>query len=483
MHVVMLAYSALLAVGLVLSAPWWLLRMATTARYREGLGQRLGRVPSGLKAAVRGKKTVWVHAVSVGEVLAASRLVGELEAALVSERGEGWRVVVSTTTRTGQALARERFGAERVFYVPLDFAWAVRAYLVALRPAALVLMESEVWPRMLWECRCAGVLVVVVNARVSDRSFARGVKVRTVWGRVLRGVGLWLAQSEEDRKRLGAMGVREGEVRAIGNLKYDVRAPRESRVAELIREVAAGRPIVVAGSTVARADNQGLSEEEMAVQAWEGRLRREFGALLVLAPRHPERFADAEIIAMEFAYARASDWNSSPTHDDEAVMNGAPREIVVLDTIGDLAAVYGVADVAFVGGSLVKRGGHNPLEPAQFGVPVVMGPSFENFRDVVGRMQAVEGIAILGQDTGVSPLRPSPPQRASALAVDAGSASGREDKLSLKDELEAKLVRLLTDREAAKAMGERGRRVFVEQQGATGRAVEAIVAMIQGAKA
>ncbi|HEX4156545.1 MAG TPA: glycosyltransferase N-terminal domain-containing protein, partial [Acidobacteriaceae bacterium] len=161
----MLAYSALLAVALLLSSPWWLLRMLTTQRYREGMGERLGRVPGRLRAAVRGfasadkrSRVVWVHAVSVGEVLAASRLVGELEAALASS-GEAWRAVVSTTTRTGQALARERFGAERVFYFPLDFAWAVRAYLGVLRPAALVLMESEIWPRVLWECGRAEVPV------------------------------------------------------------------------------------------------------------------------------------------------------------------------------------------------------------------------------------------------------------------------------------------------------------------------------------
>jgi 3-deoxy-D-manno-octulosonic-acid transferase len=429
------------------------MRMMTTQRYREGLRERLGRVPAALRVFVAGKKVAWVHAVSVGEVLAATRLVTELQAALephVSEARHGapeWVVVVSTTTRTGQALARERFGAGRVFYCPLDFAFAVRAFLRVLRPEILVLMESEVWPRMLHEARTMGVPVAVVNARVSDRSFARGMRVRAVWGRVLRGVSLWLAQSEEDARRLVAMGASAESVRAIGNLKYDVRAPKVSRVAELIQEAAAGRPIVVSGSTVGRANDKSLSEEEMLVQAWEGRLRRELGALLVLAPRHPERFVDAEIVAMEFCYEKASSWGSANETQIPCV-NEKKRdgqiEAVVLDTIGDLAAVYGVADVAFVGGSLVKRGGHNPLEPAQFGVPVVMGSSFENFRDVVAKMQAVEGICIV-QD---------------------------------RDRLEAELVRLLTDREAARAMGERGRRVFEEQQGATGRAVEALVAMV-----
>jgi 3-deoxy-D-manno-octulosonic-acid transferase len=449
----MALYSLLLAVGLVVCSPLWLARIV---RYRDGVGQRLGRVPAELRAATAGRHVVWVHAVSVGEVLAATRLIAELEAAL----GAGWVVVVSTTTATGQSLAKERFGTGRVFYYPLDFAWAVRAYLRALQPKLLVLMESELWPRMLMECGRVGVPVAVVNARVSDRSYTRGLRVRAVWGWVLRRVDLFLAQSEEDARRLVAMGARVEAVRAIGNLKYDVRAAKASRVAELIREAAAGRPTVVAGSTVDRLNDKSLSEEEMVIQAWEGRVRREIGALLVMAPRHPERFGEVEATVTEFCYVKASGWVASkdgallaqinPGWDGKPAPNRLPGtegrlEIVLLDTIGDLAAVYGIADVAFVGGSLVRRGGHNPLEPAQFGVPVVMGPSYENFRDVVGKMIAEDGIRIV-QD---------------------------------KEELEPALVEMLTDREAARAMGERGRQVFEEQQGATGRAVAALVGMVR----
>jgi 3-deoxy-D-manno-octulosonic-acid transferase len=435
--VTMLVYSALLTLGLVLSSPWWLLRMVTTERYREGLRMRLGAVPAQLLVAVRGKRVIWVHAVSVGEVLAASRLVGELEAALSA----GFCVVISTTTRTGQALARERFGAESVFYMPLDFAFAVRAYLSALRPATLILMESELWPRMLHECSRMGVPVAVVNARVSDRSFTRAMRMRCVWGRVLRRPSLWLAQSEEDARKLVAMGARAESVQVTGNMKYDIRAPKLSRVAELIREAAAGRPIIVAGSTVS-----GISlEEELLLGAWEQRLRNEASALLVLAPRHPERFQAVESLLLTCQYAKASEWITLRNDGADALSN---IDVVLLDTIGDLAAVYGIANVAFIGGSLVKQGGHNPLEPAQFGVPVVMGPSFENFRDIVAKMQEAGGIRIV-QD---------------------------------KDELERVLVELLANREQARTMGERGQRVFEEQQGATARTVEALAAMIQGAK-
>jgi len=465
----MVGYSLLLLLALLVSAPWWGVRMLTTERYREGLGQRLGRVPASLREAVSGKRVVWVHAVSVGEVLAASRLVGELEMAL----GGGWLVVVSTTTKTGQALARERFGAERVFYMPLDFAWAARAYLRVLKPSALVLMESELWPRMLHECGRAGVPVAVVNARVSDRSFARGMRVRAVWGWVLRQVSLWLAQSEEDARRLVAMGARAETVKVGGNLKYDVRAPKVSWVAELVQRHASGRPIIVAGSTVV---SERSYEDELIVAAWRGVVRLDLNAMLVLAPRHPEFFREVEGRSYEYRTLTATSLQLGVRSEEAFTTSGSggdglPVEIVVLDTIGDLAAVYGTADIAFVGGSLVPVGGHNPLEPAQFGVPVVMGPSFENFRDIVAKMQAVDGIRILGG---------MPADLSTAAAKNA--ASGRDDKLVLKDELEAVLVELLTDREAAKAMGERGRKVFEEQQGATGRAVEAVVAMIAGAK-
>ena len=317
------------------------------------MGQRLGRVPAELRAAALhgARQVVWVHAVSVGEVLAATRMVAELEAAL--EWGEGWVIVVSTTTATGQALAKERFGAARVFYYPLDFAWAVRAYLRVLQPKLLVLMESELWPRMLVECGRAGIPVAVVNARVSDRSFARGVNVRAVWGRVLEMVGLFLAQSEEDAQRLVAMGARADAVRATGNLKYDVRAPKASRVAELIREAAAGRPIVVAGSTV---HGEPRDEDSYVIHAWEGAPRTEKNALLVLAPRHPERFQHVYEMAIEFPTLKASELLAGKRSEDAYSMFTEAKdnhgvEIVVLDTLGDLAAVYGVAAVAFVGGA------------------------------------------------------------------------------------------------------------------------------------
>jgi 3-deoxy-D-manno-octulosonic-acid transferase len=452
-RVAMAGYSLMLMAALVLGSPYWLARMFFSSRsggkYRAGLRERLGRVPAGLKDAVQGlsgaRRVVWVHAVSVGEVLAATRLVAELEAALGAE----WVIVVSTTTATGQALARERFvagasgatgngNAGRVFYYPLDFAWAVRAYLRVLKPELLVLMESEIWPRMLVECGRRGIPVAVVNARVSDRSYARGVRVKAVWGRVLQRVSLFLAQSEEDAGRLVAMGARAEAVRAIGNLKYDVRAPKESRVAELIKEAAAGRPIVVAGSTV---DARPMSEEEIFLQAGMGPVWQGLpNTLLVLAPRHPDRFDEVTGIANDFLpTVRATELLR---RGDETSLT---EKIIVLDTIGDLAAVYGIADAAFIGGSLVARGGHNPLEAARFGVPVVMGPSFENFRDIVGKMREANAICLV------------------------------KDEFACHEALLNLLGRRLADRE----VGERGRAVFEAQSGATGRAVEALLGLLK----
>jgi 3-deoxy-D-manno-octulosonic-acid transferase len=312
----------------------------------------------------------------------------------------------------------------------------VRAYLKALRPKMLVLMENELWPRMLVECERAGVPVAVVNARVSDRSFARGVRVRALWQRMLRRVALFLVQSDEDARRLTEMGARADAVRVTGNLKYDVRAPKQSRVAALIREAVGDRPLVVAGSTVEAREGE---EEPLLMQYWPTVLKEVPGAVIVVAPRHPERFAAAYSVMKEFGTVRATELVAGTAGP---VGQGGN---ILLDTIGDLAAVYELASVAFVGGSLVRRGGHNPLEAARFGVPVVMGPSYENFRDVVERMRAANGILIV---------------------------QGRE-------EFETALIDLLKNREKAGAIGERGRAVFDAQAGATGRTVKALMALLQ----
>ncbi len=424
----MMVYSSLLLAALVLGAPYWLVRMATSGRYRAGLRGRLGWVPEGLRAAVAGRDVVWVHAVSVGEVLAAAQLIRELTIAR-----PGWVFAVSTTTETGQRLAKERIAGSPVFYLPLDFRFSVRRYLRALRPKMLVLMESELWPRLIDECAKDGVPVVVANARISDRSFPRYMRLRQLWRPFLQEISLFLAQSKETAERLVKIGAPVERVKVTGNLKYDVRIGNASALTEVLRERLPVRAkVFVCGSTLE-------GEEKILLDAWSAVLAAEPNAVMVLAPRHPDRFAAvaAMVAGSGPELTRASEFRQRPG----AVAAGS---VFLLDTIGDLASIYGLATFAFVGGSLVPKGGHNPLEPAQFAVPVVMGPSFENFREVVEGMRANDAIRIVS------------PEMVTVM-----------------------LVAMLQNPGDAQALGERGRMVFEEQAGATARTVQALTALLQ----
>ncbi|HVP52530.1 MAG TPA: 3-deoxy-D-manno-octulosonic acid transferase [Terriglobales bacterium] len=360
-----LLYSVLLGLAVVLAAPWWLVRMLTQGKYRAGLGERLGRVPARLDPA---QGCIWVHAVSVGEVLAVSGLVAGLRA-----RFPDRRVLISTTTDTGQKLARERFGKDNVFYYPADFAFAIRPYLRTLQPSLIVLAESEFWPNFLRLARCSGARVAVVNARISDRSLPRYLRLRALWRRVLHDLDIFLAQSEEDARRLVGIGAPMERVRVAGNLKFDVDPPKEVPVVKQIRDAitrGGANPVIVAGSTVE-------GEEELILEAFGTILRSYPNALLILAPRRPERFnAVAELPSKTYLPT----WRRSNTDFSvERVGHG----VLVLDSIGELASAYALGTIAFVGGSMVPHGGHNVLEPASLGIPVVVGRFTENFRDVI----------------------------------------------------------------------------------------------------
>jgi len=428
-------YNLALLAALVVGAPWWLWKMATTHKYREGLLERLGRVrlgliPAGLRAAAGGRPVVWLHAVSVGEVLAVSRLVGELDRAFA-----GHRLVISTTTRTGQELARQRFGRERVFYCPLDLPWAVRAYLNALQPRLLILAETEFWPNLLSGCFGRKIPVAVVNARISDRSWPRYRMLRRLWRPFLSRLDEVLAQSQTDAERLMAIGCRAERVCVGGNLKFDVRAAEEAEATRALRERARGLRLVVAGSTLD-------GEEAALLAAWPRLLDADPRLAMVLAPRHPERFAAvaALLVRSDVAWEMRSDWRLGPS-----IGSLCAGQIVLLDTIGELASVYSLAAVAFVGGSVVAAGGHNPLEPAQFGVPIVMGPHFANFRAITDDLVAHEAL-----------------------------------RIATAEELAETLIALLKDSAAATAMGARARQVFDAQAGATARCVEAIEQLVAG---
>ena len=423
---ILFLYNLALLGALLAGIPWWLWRIATTQKYREGLGQRLGLVPRTLRN-LEPRPAIWLHAVSVGEVLAVSRLVQELDEALPDHR-----VMISTTTRTGQALARTRFGADRVFYCPLDLPWAVRRYLNAVKPQMLILAETEFWPNLLNGCLRRGIPVAVVNARISDRSWPRYQMLRRLWRPILSQLACVLAQTEVDAERLRILGCPADRVRVAGNLKFDVRATQEAEATRLLKSGTRGVRFVIAGSTLE-------GEEATLLAAWPRLLAIDPNLELVLAPRHPERFAAVAALleSSGLSWSRRSEWKAMP---DRASLSVEPGRVILLDTIGELASVYSLAAVAFVGGSLVEAGGHNPLEPAQFGAPIVIGPHYANFRAITDDLRAHDAI-----------------------------------RIAERDDLAEALISLLVNQEEASAMGGRALREFQQQTGATSRSVDVIL--------
>jgi 3-deoxy-D-manno-octulosonic-acid transferase len=371
------AYSTLLGLALILGLPYWLFEMSGHGKYRKGLGQRLGFVPARFLRSVQ--RSIWVHAVSVGEVLAVSKVVERLRAQYPQRR-----IVISTTTDTGQKLAAKRFGAENVFYFPLDFSFAARRWMNALRPELIVVAETEFWPNFLRVARESGARVAIVNARISDRSLPGYRRWRRFLKRILAGVDLFLAQTPEDVRRLIEIGAPPEGVQLSGNLKYDVAPPGAPEIVDhlrkALRNTQAG-PVLLCGSTVE-------GEELLLVGAFKNILASHASAVMLLAPRHPERFdAVASILEdLNVKFWRRSLWDGGP-------LNGG---VLLVDTIGELASLYALADVAFVGGSLVPRGGHSILEPAQHGVAVVVGNHTENFRDIVGLFQSRDAVRVVG---------------------------------------------------------------------------------------
>jgi len=375
-------YSALLAFFLLLTLPYWLLQMLRHGKYRAGLRQRFGAVPPAL-AGAHDRPTIWVHAVSVGEVVASSAVVEALR-----QRFPSHRVLVSTTTSTGQTLAARRFGAENVFYFPLDFAFAIRPYLDALRPELVVVAETEFWPNFLRLAKGSGARIAVINCRISDRSLP-GYKRFRFWlpkllEKTLATVDIFLAQTEEDRQRLIEIGAPESKVTVAGNLKFDVEAPPATKIVASLRDSlsqSGAQPVLVCGSTLE-------DEEGSLLSAFRNILVDHPKAVMMLAPRHPERFAQvSELVEkLGFRMLRRSLWKGEPL----------AASVLLVDSIGELAALYSLATVAFVGGSLVPRGGHNILEPALYGVPIVTGNHYENFRDAVNFFASRNAVRIVG---------------------------------------------------------------------------------------
>lgn len=411
-----LLYSFALALALLLSSPYWLYQVVRNGKYRRGFRERMGKIPArlGLKGDER---VIWIHAVSLGEVLAVCGLVSQLGRAFPEHR-----VLISTTTDTGQELARQRFGDENAFYFPMDFAAAIRPYLQALKPELVVLAETEFWPNFLRLVDESGARLAVVNARISDRSFPRYLRFRWALQRMLAHVDLFLAQTQQDRERLQSIGADQQLIQTTGNLKFDVPLPTASPIVEsLQRSFAAdgAGPILVCGSTVE-------DEEAPLLKAFENILVGHPHTSMVLAPRHPERFdAVAKLIQnMGIVFYRRSVWAGE----------SLAGRVLLVDTIGELAALYALADIAFVGGSLVPRGGHNIIEPAQHGVAIVTGNHTENFRDIVWLFQGRDAVRTVGVA-----------------------------------ELPLTLMQLLDNDEERRALGRRAKETILSQMGATSR--------------
>jgi len=362
-----LLYTAVVSLGFVLALPFYLWKGRATGKYLATFRERLGRLPEGIP---RGGPSVWIHAVSVGEVLAARVLVAPLK-----QRFPGHRVVVSTTTMTGQAVARASLrGADALFYAPFDWPGPVRRVLAAFEPSLLLLVETELWPNLIHEARRRGARIAVVNGRISDRSYGRYRLARVFLRRVLAEVDLLLMQTAEYARRVAEIGALAERVRVVGNLKYDAleRASVPEGLAGLLGLDGRG-PLLVAGSTVAGEEEPVLAAFRRVRETWPE-------ARLVIAPRHPERFdeAAARVEAAGFRCARR-------TRLEDAPWRGA--EVLLLDTIGELAGLYAAATVVFVGGSLAPAGGHNVLEPAVAGKAVLVGPHMENFQEIADRFR------------------------------------------------------------------------------------------------
>jgi 3-deoxy-D-manno-octulosonic-acid transferase len=448
-------YSVLTVAFFMVVSPYLLYQAIRYRKYIASLPQRMGYLPVSFN--LDGDESIWIHAVSVGEVLTARALLPELH-----ERYPRLRIFISTTTMAGQQVAKSNLPyVDEVFYFPFDLGFIVNRTLRLVRPRLFVMMETEIWPNLLRACHRDGVKTVLVNGRISSRSFPRYRVVRFFFRRVLEHVDRFCMQGEESARRIIELGAPRERVTVTGSLKFDSlefgtssarstpasRGPAASapvvhdvhqrgrtRVLRYFR-VAPNRPVIIAASTL-------KGEEEFVLEAYQ-RIRAMMPtALLIIAPRKPERFGDVERLV------RRAGWNVA--RRTELRVDAEPRnDVVVLDTIGELATLFQVATAVFVGGSLVDAGGHNILEPAVFGKPIVFGPHMQNFAE----------IARTFLDSGA------------AIQV----RSGRE--------LESALLELLTDPVRRASLGAAARALVEANRGARGKSIAVLAELLPPANA
>jgi 3-deoxy-D-manno-octulosonic-acid transferase len=404
-----------------------LTRLATDQKTRARWGAYLWGIPARFgrrRPRVGQRPCVWVHGVSVGEVKAATQLVEEIEA-----RVPGVEIIISATTDTGNRVARRQYPRHRVEFYPPDLSWIVDDALAALRPDLVVLVESEFWPNFLFSAHAWGIPVAVVNGRMSARSARRFHALRRFTEPLLSTLEQICVQLPVYAERFRSMGLDPDRIHVTGNMKFDniPLRPDPIRRAQFERMLGtqSPRPTLVAGST--------HPGEERAMASIARRLKDAGHPLrLILAPRHPGRADTVENDIRRFDLSVVRRSRLGP--------EGPPpqEDVILLDTVGELEVVYGLADMVFTGGSLVPHGGHNVMEPASLGKPVVVGPHFHNFRGEVDMLLANDGIAI---------------------------ASNAADT-------EAILRGWIQDPDSGRSLGERARRVIAESKGATGRTLE-----------
>jgi 3-deoxy-D-manno-octulosonic-acid transferase len=426
-------YSVLIVAFFLVMSPYLVYQAVRYRKYVTSLPQRLGILPVSFN--LDGDESIWIHAVSVGEVLTARALLQELR-----DRYPRFRIFLSTTTLTGYQVARNNLRyIDDVFYFPFDFAFIVRRTLRLVRPRIFIMMETELWPNLLRACRATGVKTLLVNGRISSRSYPRYKLARPFFKHVLANVDRFCMQSEESARRIVDIGADPARVTVTGSLKFDSLEGPESvavpdrgrnRVLRYFR-IPPDRPVVIAASTL-------KGEEEPVLEAFQRVRAMRPDALLIIAPRKPERFDDVESLA------RRTGLNVS--RRSELRVDAEPRhDIVILDTIGELAQLFQVATVVFVGGSLVDAGGHNILEPAVFGKPIVFGPHMENFAEIAR--------AFLDNGAGIE------------------VKNGRE--------LETMFVELLGDPVRRASLGAAARALVEANRGARARSLEAIAQLLQ----
>ncbi len=437
-----LVYSTLAALGFLLASPYFLVKGLRGHKYFANLAERFGRVPPRVEGNCAG--CIWLHAVSVGEVLAALPLAKQLKQQFPDKP-----LIVSTTTVTGQAIAMERFDfADGFLYFPFDWTWVVRRALNAVSPSCIVILETEIWPNFLREAKRRGVPVIFSNGRISDRSISRYRRFFSVFGFVLKGFfhsvlsnpALFLMQTEKDRARLLELGAPPGRVIVTGNLKYDSPQPGESDFGRWLANAVEqnGRhPLIVAGSVTS-------GEEPLILRAFGVLQEKMPNALMVLAPRKPERFDPAARCIEESNRKYVRRTQISPASQDGSALSKS-TSVLLLDTIGELAGLYRLGDAVFVGGSLVPAGGHNILEPAGFGKPPVFGNSMENFAEITNAM----------------------------------IASGAGLKVYSAEELGAAWIALTRSPEKSRAMGASARAIVEENRGATERTLSRIATVLK----